>query len=110
MRTVNKYLYKILDKYFNQLRSYINVLNVNIGEEITKGKRTSRQAIVVYVSRKIAVSKLKEEDRLPDYIEKIPIDVVLFSSDYNIGDTKPSRMKPKDQKRIANGVKKIGSK
>ena len=107
---MDKYLYKILDKYFNQLRSYINVLNVNIGEEITKGKRTGRQAIVVYVSRKIAVSKLRERDRLPDYIEKIPIDVVLFSPDYNIGDTKPSRMNPKEKKHIANGVKKIGPK
>ena len=98
--------YKTLDKHFKRLRKYVNVLNVNIGNEITKGINTGRLAIVVYVSKKKLLSELKKKEQLPDMIEGVPVDVIEFSSDYELGDTKPSHLSPKAQKRISSGVKK----
>ena len=100
--------YKTLDKHFKRLRKYVNVLNVNIGNEITKGINTGRLAIVVYVSKKKLLSELKKKEQLPDMIEGVPVDVIEFSSDYELGDTKPSHLSPKAQKRISSGVKKNG--
>jgi len=97
---------EILEKYFEQLRKYVNVLNVNIGDEITNGTKTGRRAIVVYVSKKKKLDELKHGERLPDTIEGIPVDVIELTSDYELGDTAPSHLKPKIQKRIAGGVKR----
>jgi hypothetical protein len=96
----------ILERYFGYLRKYVNVLNVNTGEEVKDGKKTGRRAIVVYVSRKLKLDELKEKDRLPEEIENIPVDVVELSSDFELGDTKPSRLKPTVQKLISGGVRK----
>jgi hypothetical protein len=97
---------EILEKYFEQLRKYVNVLNVNIGDEITNGINTGRRAIVVYVSKKKKLDELKHEERLPDTIEDVPVDVIELASDYELGDTAPSHLKPEIQKRIAGGVKR----
>ena len=72
----DKEIFDILDKHFSELKKYINVLNVNVGDEVTAGKRTGRRAIVVYVSKKLLLSNLKEKDRLPMYLKKVPVDVI----------------------------------
>ena len=107
---MDEYLYRILDKHFSHLRKYSNVLNIGIGDEITNGVKTGRHAIVVYVAKKKLLSELKKKEQLPDMIEGVPVDVIEFSSDYELGDTKPSHLSPKAQKRISSGVKKSGSK
>jgi hypothetical protein len=99
-------LHEILDRHFNRIIKHINVLNANIGDEITNGIKTGRRAIIAYVSEKKKLSQLKGKDQLPDMIEGVPVDVIEFSSDYELGDTAPSRLKPKTQKQIASGVKK----
>jgi len=102
----DKEILDILDRYFSKLKRYINVLNVNIGDEVTAGKRTGRRAIVVYVSKKLLVSNLKKKDRLPMYIKKVPVDVIeLLPKDYKMGDTSASNLIPSIQNRIASGVK-----
>jgi hypothetical protein len=97
---------EILERHFDRLRKYANVLNINIGNEIKNGVETGQRAIIVYVSKKKMISQLKKKERLPDSIENIPIDVIEFSPDYEMGDTAPSQLKPEEQKRIAGGVKK----
>jgi len=99
-------IHEILDKWFNNLRRYANVLNVNVGEEITNGKKTGRQAIVVYVKKKVPRQQLAWNELLPDAIEGVPVDVIEWTADYELGDTEPSRYNLKVQKRIASGVKK----
>jgi hypothetical protein len=96
---------KILEESFEYLRRYVNVLNVNIGEEVSEGTKTGKQAIVVYVSKKKKLSQLKNEDILPDEIEGIPVDVVELSGDFELGQTRPSKLLPSIQKRISGGVK-----
>jgi hypothetical protein len=104
---MDEHLHKILDKHFERIRKV--ALNANIGDEITNGIKTGRRAIVAYVSKKKKLGELKKEERLPDMIEGVPVDVVeLSSDDYELGDTAPSHLKPKEQKRIASGVKKNG--
>lgn len=102
----DKEIFDILDKHFSELKKYINVLNVNVGDEVTAGKRTGRRAIVVYVSKKLLLSNLKEKDRLPMYLKKVPVDVIeLLPKDYKMGDTSASNLIPSIQNRIASGVK-----
>jgi len=102
----DKEILDILDRYFSKLKRYINVLNVNVGDEVTAGKKTGRRAIVVYVSKKLLLSNLKEKDRLPMYIKKVPVDVIELSpKDYKMGDTSASNLIPSIQNRIASGVK-----
>ena len=106
----NKELQKKLDEYFERLRKFANVLNVNVGDEVKDGVKTGKRAIVVFVSKKKPLTKLKAKDTLPDTIENIPIDVIELSPDYKLGDTTPSHLSPTIQKRIANGVRKNGKK
>ena len=105
---MDEYLYRILDKHFSHLRKYSNVLNISIGDEITNGVKTGQRAIVVYVSKKKLLSELKKKEQLPDMIGKVPIDVIELSADYQLGDTAPSYLNPKIQRRISSGVKKNG--
>jgi hypothetical protein len=99
-------IHEILDKHFTFLRQFNNVLNINVGEEITKGKKTGRQAIIVYVKKKLPLEKLKTNEILPDYVDDVPIDVIEWTADYELGNTTPSYYNPKIQKKIASGVKK----
>ena len=102
----DKEILDILDRYFSKLKGYINVLNVNVGDEVTAGKRTGRRAIVVYVSKKLLLSNLKKKDRLPMYLKKVPVDVIeLLPKDYKMGDTSASNLIPSIQNCIASGVK-----
>jgi hypothetical protein len=58
------------------LRAYPNVTGVGVGLEVTGGRRTQRVAIRVYVQRKVPRTELTDDDRLPDEIAGIPVDVV----------------------------------
>jgi len=98
-------VFEILKKHFSELRKYPNVLNANVGEEITKGKRTGRKAIVVFVSQKKPLSALPINARLPDEVEGVPVDVVEWKADYKLGDTAPSHLDPETQHRISSGVR-----
>jgi hypothetical protein len=98
-------VFEILKKHFNELRQYPNVLNANVGEEITKGKKTGRRAIVVFVSQKKPLSVLPEHDRLPDEVEGVPVDVIEWKAEYKLGDTAPSHLDPETQRRISSGVR-----
>jgi len=99
---------EILEKNFSKLKKYLNVLNIQVGEEIAQGVKTGKKAIIVYVSRKLTKSQLKKKDILPDEIENVPVDVVELKSDYQLGETSVSKLPPNIQKRIASGVKKNG--
>jgi hypothetical protein len=52
------------------------VTGVDIGEKVTKGKRTGQQAIIVYVRKKEPLAKLSPADVIPKEINGIPTDVV----------------------------------
>ena len=99
-------VHEILDKHFTFLRQFNNVLNVNAGEEITKGLKTGRQAIIVYVKKKLPLEKLTLNEILPDYVDDVPIDVIEWTTDYELGNTAPSYYNPEIQKKIAGGVRK----
>jgi hypothetical protein len=53
-----------------------NVVAVGVGYRTRGGQSTSEVCIVVSVTQKIPVSKLKRGDVLPQRVEDVPIDVV----------------------------------
>ncbi len=52
-----------------------NVIGVGIGFREQAGERTGEPAIVVSVSRKVPRPTLSREDRIPQQLEGIPVDV-----------------------------------
>jgi hypothetical protein len=53
-----------------------NVVGVTEGTRMQGGRPTGEACIVVYVARKIARSKLKASEILPERIDDVPVDVV----------------------------------
>lgn len=99
---------EILEKH-PELRNIPGVLNTAIATKWKDRKDTGIMSIVLYVSKKKDLKTLKEEGIIPapKSIEDIPVDVIEFTtSDFKLGDTIPSRLPPKIQRRIAGGVKK----
>ena len=66
---------EIRDKHRSYLESLRNVETVSIGPKVIKGKPTDRIAIKVFVSRKMSLSDLSKDERIPEEIEGFPTDV-----------------------------------
>lgn len=63
-------------RYEAELLRYPNVVAVGEGIQTKKGIPTGRPCIVVFVERKLPPDKLKEEEKLPEELEGVPVDVV----------------------------------
>ena len=59
----------------NELLSKANVVGVGIGFRQISGTTTSDLALVVMVSSKLPPAQLSEEDRIPSWIDGVPVDV-----------------------------------
>ncbi|MFO7743519.1 MAG: hypothetical protein R6X31_14550 [Anaerolineae bacterium] len=59
----------------HELMRKANVVGVGIGLRQQGGEQTDEPAIVVSVSRKVPLSLLDEEDRIPRQLEGVPVDV-----------------------------------
>jgi len=92
----------VLDKHWANLRGLGNVLNLNIAEEITGGRKTGRGAITLYVSTKLPLADLKAEHRAPDMLDGIPVDVVEIDTKgkWIAGETAISKLHPVKQKNL----------
>ncbi|HTN70841.1 MAG TPA: hypothetical protein VMO00_07105 [Methylomirabilota bacterium] len=66
----------VLSQQEAALMSFPNVLGVAEGIRTKGGKPTGERCLVVYVSRKILKSKLREKEILPREVDGVPIDVV----------------------------------
>jgi len=91
------------------LRNIPGVMNTAIATKWKDGKDTGIVSIVLYVFEKKDLKTLKKEGitPAPKSVEDIPVDVIEFSTpDFKLGDTAPSRLPPKIQRKIAGGVKK----
>jgi len=98
---------KIINKKWEELRKYKNVLNIRKGTKWTGGKDTGIPCIVFYVKKK--VKRISKKHKIPEEINGIKTDVIeLRTKDFKIGKTKASKLPPEIQKRIAGGVRKDG--
>ena len=60
----------------NELKAYPNVTGVGVGYKEIKGRRTRSVAIRVYVRKKLPLSALARDERLPKSIRGVPVDVI----------------------------------
>jgi len=65
----------IQDRYTDLLMSKPHVVGVGAGMKQTAGQPTGELAVVVMVDQKVPADQLKQNDRIPDHIEGIPVDV-----------------------------------
>jgi hypothetical protein len=65
----------VQEKYSEQLMSKPHVVGTAIGLRMRQGQYTGEVAIVVMVSKKVAEDELKPEDKLPEELDGIPVDV-----------------------------------
>jgi len=90
-----------------ELRDIPGVWNIRIATKWKDGKDTGKTSIVVYVRKKKELRNLRKAERIPSEIEGIPVDVIeLSTSDFKLGNTAPSKLPPKVQRRIAGGVRR----
>ena len=71
----------------------------------TGGIDTGEPCITVFVKQKVALDRLKPHEVIPKELNGVKTDVVEISGPFEIGDTKPGRLLPSEQRRIAGGVK-----
>jgi hypothetical protein len=67
---------RIRKKYEKTLMRKKGVVGCSVGYKHRGGEKTDRICIVCYVTRKIPVDRLSDEDLIPPMIEGIPTDVV----------------------------------
>jgi hypothetical protein len=67
-------------KYSDMLMSKPHVQGVGVGLATKGGQFTDEVAIVVMVDEKVPLDQLAPEDRLPDELEGIPIDVQVMGT------------------------------
>lgn len=83
-----------------------DALSVRIGSKFSNGINTHREAIVFYVKKKKPAIKIAIDKRIPPTIDGMETDVVELKSDkFKIGKTSISKLSPKQQERMANGVR-----
>ncbi|MCU0496367.1 MAG: hypothetical protein MUF87_03330 [Anaerolineae bacterium] len=73
-------LTEIQTRYLEMLMSKPNVIGVGIGKRKRSGVYLEEVCIVVMVTQKVPFDQLHPEDRIPQMIEGIPIDVQEFGS------------------------------
>ncbi len=67
-------------KHRDFLSSLPNVVGVGIGQKTRGGQPTGETAVKVFVSRKVPVDELRQEDRVPPTLEGFPTDVEILDS------------------------------
>ena len=67
-------------KYSDMLMSKPHVQGVGVGLATKDGQFTDQIAIVVMVDEKVPADQLAPEDRLPDELEGIPVDVQVMGT------------------------------
>jgi len=65
----------IQDRYTDLLMSKPHVIGVGAGMQQRGGKPTGEMALVVMVDQKVATDDLDTNDRIPNHIEGVPVDV-----------------------------------
>ena len=63
----------------DHLRSLPNVRGLGVGHKVRRGVTTGELAIKVYVSRKLPLSTLAPDERIPESLDGIPTDVELMA-------------------------------
>ena len=69
-------LEEVKKKYTDQLMQKANVIGVGIGYKENKGMQTDVLCIRVYVRKKVPENLLMPEERIPEYLDGIPTDVI----------------------------------
>ena len=72
---MNNQTLKLKNKYEHFLLSLANVTGVAVGLRQTKNKYTDEICIIVFVKKKIPLSRLKSNDIIPNELEGIRIDI-----------------------------------
>jgi len=97
---------EIVRKVLSKLRRQANFIMVGTsGTKFVKDQDTGVPCITVFVKEKVDERLLAYSDVIPKEIDGIPVDVVEFKADYEIGETSKSRLPPDLQKRLM-GLKK----
>ena len=103
-----KLIEDFLEENWEKIRkTYPNVINVGVGNKRINGAETDQPCIVFYVSQKKPLGVLKPEHQIPRVLDEVRTDVVeLSAKDYVMGETEPSKLPHRVQKRLAGGVKR----
>ena len=67
---------ELKDRLETELLKKVNVVGVGVGLRQKDGEVTEEIALIVMVKEKVPSSALKPEDRIPEEINSVPIDVV----------------------------------
>lgn len=98
---------RVLEKYWEQLKDKKGVLSVRLGHKFVDGKDTGQLAVIVYVKKKLPLSKISKKQLVPSTLEGIATDVIeLKAKDFTLGETSMSKKSPEEQRRLAGGVKR----
>ena len=62
-------------RYQDELMAKANVVGVGIGFRQRGGERTREPALVVLVRQKLPIDQLALEDRIPTFLDGVPVDV-----------------------------------
>ena len=91
---------EVLNRHWQELITKQNVLSVGLGTKFTAGKDTGVQAIVIFVSQKLAPHLLTAAHLIPTSLERVPTDVIELNPEgWTAGKTALSLMHPEDVKR-----------
>jgi hypothetical protein len=66
---------RVKEHYESELLAKPNVVGLGVGMKIKEEQGTQEMALIVMVSRKVPASQLAPEDRIPNEVDGIPIDV-----------------------------------
>ena len=66
---------EVKERHEQELLRKANVTGVGVGRRVVKGKKTDEPAIVVFVTKKVPRSQLREEDIIPRELEGFKVDV-----------------------------------
>lgn len=67
---------ELKDRLESELLKKANVVGLGVGLRQRDGEVTEEIALIVMVKEKVPISELKPEDRIPEEINSVPIDVV----------------------------------
>jgi hypothetical protein len=66
---------QVQERYTDDLMEKENVVGVGVGLRKVRGEQTNEICIVVMVTHKVPLAKLKPEDRVPPVIDGVHVDV-----------------------------------
>ena len=65
----------VQEKYNDELMAKPHVIGTAVGLRMRQGQYTGEIALVVLVSKKVADDELEAEDKVPEELDGIPVDV-----------------------------------